>query len=229
MISVVIPTWNAEATLPATLSALIPAAVDGIVREVVITDGGSDDATRRIADGAGARIIDGTKGRGLQLQAGAAAARFDWLLFLHADTVLEPQWHQEVAAWIEKGHSEGLSRAAVFRFALDDSGLPPRLIEWGVELRCAVFAKPYGDQGLLISRTLYDEIGGYKALPLFEDVDIIRRIGRRRLKWLRTKASTSAERYRRDGYARRVARNWQCAALYMCGASPERLEKIYHD
>jgi len=229
MISVVIPTWNAESTLPATLSALIPAAVDGIVREVIVADGGSDDATRRIADGSGAHIIESAKGRGLQLQTGATAARFDWLLFLHADTVLEPQWHQEVAVWIERNKSDEASKAAIFRLQLDDDGLPPRIIEWGVRVRCVMFAKPYGDQGLLISRTLYDEIGGYKPLALFEDVEIIRRIGRRRLKWLRAKALTSAERYRRDGYIKRVARNWQCAALYMCGASPERLEKLYHD
>ncbi len=229
MISVVIPTWNAEQTLAATLTALVPAVVDGVVREVLIVDCGSSDATEAIADAAGARLITAPQGRGAQLRSGGAAARHSWLLFLHADTVLEAGWQDEAATLIEQveaGKRKPL--AAAFRFALDDAGLSPRLIEWGVRLRCAACAMPYGDQGLLIPRRLYDEIGGFKPLSLFEDVDIISRLGRRRLTMLRASAATSAARYRQAGYARRVLRNLTCMTLYYCGASPERLEKIYN-
>ncbi|MFY0612317.1 MAG: TIGR04283 family arsenosugar biosynthesis glycosyltransferase [Hyphomicrobiaceae bacterium] len=229
MISVVIPTRNAEQSLAMTLSALVPAVVDGVVREVIVADCGSTDATRQIADDTGARLIEAPAGRGIQLRAGADAARHAWLLFLHADTVLEAGWQQEVATLIEQiEHGTRAQSAAAFRFALDDIGLSPRLIEWGVGVRCAACALPYGDQGLLISRRLYDEIGGFEPIGLFEDVGIIRRIGRRRLTMLRAKAMTSAVRYKRSGYVRRAMRNWTCVALYYFGASPERLEKFYH-
>ncbi len=229
MISVVIPTRNAEQSLAMTLSALVPAVVDGVVREVIVADCGSTDATRQIADDTGARLIEAPAGRGIQLRAGADAARHAWLLFLHADTVLEAGWQQEVATLIEQiEHGTRAQSAAVFRFALDDIGLSPRLIEWGVGVRCAACALPYGDQGLLISRRLYDEIGGFEPIGLFEDVGIIRRIGRRRLTMLRAKAMTSAVRYKQSGYVRRAMRNWTCVALYYFGASPERLEKFYH-
>ncbi|MFT5508383.1 MAG: rSAM/selenodomain-associated transferase 2 [Hyphomicrobiaceae bacterium] len=228
MISVVIPTRNAEHRLAATLTALVPAVVDGAVREVIVVDCGSTDATRAIADAAGARLIEAPEGRGVQLQAGAAVARRPWLLFLHADTVLEADWHDEVAAFIEHiGTGQRTPAAAAFRFATDGIGLGARVIEWGVGIRCVVCALPYGDQGLLISRQLYDEIGGFKPVPLFEDVDIVRRLGRRRLSILRARATTSAARYQR-GYVRRVLRNWACFALYYMGVSSERLEKIYN-
>lgn len=229
MISVVIPTWNAEQTLAATLTALVPAVVDGIVREVLIVDCGSSDATQAIADAAGARVITAPQGRGGQLRSGGDAARHSWLLFLHADTVLEAGWQSEAVTLIEQVEAgERQPSAAAFRFALDDAGLSPRLIEWGVGLRCAACAMPYGDQGLLISRRLYDEIGGYKPLSLFEDVDIVSRLGRSRLTMLRARAATSAARYRQGGYTRRVLRNLTCVVMYYFGASPERLEKIYN-
>ena len=229
MISVVIPTLNAGPTLAATLTALVPAFVDGVVREVIVVDGGSRDETLAIADAAGARIFEAETGRGLQLRAGGCEARGDWLLFLHADTTLEPGWHSEAAGLMDKiAIADRNQKAGVFRFALSDEGVKPRLIEWGVALRCRIFALPYGDQGLLISRRLYDEVGGYRPMPLFEDVDIVRRLGRRRLVALGARATTSAERYRQKGYIARVLRNFWCVALYYGGASPTRLEKIYN-
>lgn len=228
MVSVIIPTLNAGPTLAATLGALIPAVVDGTVREVIVADGGSNDSTLAIAEDSGCRIVRGDAGRGTQLAAGAAAARHDWLLFLHADTRLETDWHRETEAFIQSVETGARSdTAAAFRFALDASGLRPRVIEAGVSLRCRLCAMPYGDQGLLISRQLYDEIDGFKQIPLFEDVDIVRRIGRRRIALLRSNATTSAARYS-DGYAARVMRNCRCVLLYYLGASPQRLEKIYN-
>ena len=100
MISVVIPTLDAEAGLTATLSALVPATVQGLVREVVIADGGSEDGTSEIADIAGAEFVVSEKGRGTQLAAGADHARSDWLLFLHADTVLQSGWEREAATFM---------------------------------------------------------------------------------------------------------------------------------
>lgn len=228
MISIVIPTLNAERTLAPTLSALVPAAVDGLVREVIISDGGSTDRTLEIADAAGAEVVRGETGRGHQLAAGAERARFPWLLFLHADTLLEPGWQAEAASFIESIETgrRPLS-AAAFRFALDDTGMAPRFIEAGVSLRCALFRLPYGDQGLLIPARLYREIGGFRSMPLMEDVDIVRRLGRRRLVMLRSRAMTSAERYRRDGYSLRVGRNLTCLALYALRVPVRTIARLY--
>ncbi len=228
MISVVIPTLNAEAVLGDTLTALIPAVVAGIVREVVIADGGSSDRTRRIADASGATLIETCPGRGQQLIAGAAATRGNWLLFLHADTVLDAGWEREAAQFIERTElGKRPPSAAAFRFTLDDLGVMPRVVEAGVAVRCAILKLPYGDQGLLIHRDLYREIGGFQAMPLMEDVDIIRRLGRRRVAILRSRAITSAARYRSDGYVTRIGRNLSCLLLYKLSAPLSVIVRLY--
>lgn len=223
MLSVVIPTLDAEATLARALAPLVPAAVDGLVREVVVADGGSGDATLEIAEEAGARIVATGPGRGVQLAAGCAAAKGDWLLVLHADTHLEEGWDKAVAGHIARRPD----RAGWFRFALDDGSLTARIWEQGVAMRCELLALPYGDQGLLIPRALYEAVGGYRPMPLMEDVDIVRRLGARRLAPLAATATTSAEKYRRDGYLARSLRNAFVLACYFGGADPQRLAKAY--
>jgi rSAM/selenodomain-associated transferase 2 len=228
MISVVIPTLNAEAGLAPTLASLVPAALEGLVKEVIIVDGGSGDGTVQIADEAGARVIACGGGRGPQLRAGAEAARLPWLLFLHADTVLEPGWEREAVdfmAAVDRGRRP--LAAAAFRFALDDAGFRPRLVERLVALRCALLRMPYGDQGLLMPRRLYEETGGYPPYTLMEDVDIVLRIGRRRVVLLRPRAVTSAARYRRDGYVLRPLRNLVCLALFLLRAPPGVIARVY--
>ena len=228
MISVVIPTLNAEQGLAATLTALVPAAVEGLVREVIVVDGGSTDRTLKIAETSGAEIVRAAEGRGMQLAAGAEHARFPWLLFLHADTVLDVGWEREASAFIERvdiGQRE--PAAAVFGFALDDLGILPRVVEAGVAVRSSLLRLPYGDQGLLIPAPLYRQIGGYKPLPIMEDVDIVRRLGRSRTILLRSRAVTSATRYRRDGYMLRVLRNWSCLTLYYLRVPAAVIQRIY--
>jgi rSAM/selenodomain-associated transferase 2 len=228
MISVIIPTLDAEASLGAALSALLPAVVDGIVREVIVVDGGSRDRTLKIADQAGVVTVTTARGRGVQLAAGAARARFPWLLFLHADTVLEPGWEREAGVFIDRVETERRApAAAAFRFALDDTGLAPRCLEALVRLRCFLSRLPYGDQGLLIPRPLYLEVGGYLPVPIMEDVAIVRRLGRSRLVLLRSRAVSSAARYRGEGYVRRVLRNQACLALYAAGVPVERIARLY--
>jgi hypothetical protein len=149
MISVIIPTLDAEAALAQALAALVPAALDGLVREAIVVDGGSRDRTAEIADEAGATFVTRGGGRGCQLAAGAAQARFPWLLFLHADTALDPGWEREAVAFMEAVDTgRRPPAAAAFRFALDDRGLRPRLLERLVALRCALLRLPYGDPHL---------------------------------------------------------------------------------
>jgi rSAM/selenodomain-associated transferase 2 len=217
MLSVVIPTLNAAATLKDCLSRL------GEVRDVVVVDGGSRDGSQAIAEAGGARLVLSEPGRGAQLRLGAEAARGDWLLFLHADTLLSPGWREAV-----RRHEEAWpDRAACFRFRLDDIAWQARLLETGVATRIWWLGLPYGDQGLLVPRALYEAVGGYAPLPLMEDVDLARRIGRNRLKVLEADAVTSAERWRRDGWFRRSARNLLCLALHRFGMSEERLARLY--
>jgi rSAM/selenodomain-associated transferase 2 len=228
MISVVIPTLNSEAGLAGTLTGLVPAAVEGLIREAIVVDGGSSDRTEAIVDNAGADFVRSTAGRGTQLVAGARRARFPWLLFLHADTVLDPGWEREAVNFMERVDTGARPlAAAAFRFALDDIGFKPRALERLVAARCAALRLPYGDQGLLIPKRLYEEIGGYRPLPLMEDVDLMRRLGRRRLVMLRSRAVTSAERFRRDGYVRRSGRNLACLALYTLRVPTGVISRIY--
>ncbi len=226
MISVVIPTLNAAAFLPDTLSALIPATVDGLVREVVIVDAGSADSTCEIADAAGAEVLVTSPGRGGQLMAGAARAKHPWLLFLHADTVLDVGWEREASHFMERVDAGRVRpAAAAFRFALDDEGMAPRCLEGLVRLRCALLRLPYGDQGLLIPRRLYDKVGGYRELPVMEDLDLVRRLGT--VKMLRGRAVTSAQRYRREGYVRRSLKNQMCLVLYALNVPAARISQFY--
>jgi len=211
-VSVIIPTLDAAHLLPPLLAQL-----EG-VGEVILADGGSGDGLAAL----GPRVVAAPRGRGTQLAAGAAAAQCEWLLFLHADTRLEPGWQAAVRAAMDQP-----GRAHYFRFALDDPSPQARRLETAVAWRCRWLALPYGDQGLLISRELHAEIGGYRPLPLMEDVELARRLGRARLACLPARAITSADRWRRDGWWRRSGRNLLTLSLYFCGVSPERLARLY--
>lgn len=220
MLSIVIPTFEAAEGLSRVLEAVADPSV-----EIVVADGGSRDATRTIAKRHGARVVEAPRGRGMQLGRGAREALGDWLLFLHADTVPGPGWRDAIAEFTAADGNR--RRAAVFRFALDDPSPAARRLERLVAWRGRSLGLPYGDQGLLIGRAFYDELGGFRPMVLMEDVDMVRRIGRRRLHVLDAVAVTSAERYRREGYWRRPLRNLSCLALYFLGVPPSLIARIY--
>jgi rSAM/selenodomain-associated transferase 2 len=221
-ISVIIPTLDAAEELPGALAAL---AGSGLLREIIVSDGGSRDDTVALAAAAGARVVAGPRGRGIQLIAGAAAATGEWLLFLHADCRLAAGWERAAAAFIARPGVADL--AGYFSFALDDPDPAARRLERIVAWRCRVLGLPYGDQGLLIARSLYDAVGGFAPIPLMEDVDLMRRLGRRRLAPIGAQAISSARRYRRDGYLRRPLRNLLCLSLYFAGVPPRRIARFY--
>jgi rSAM/selenodomain-associated transferase 2 len=228
MISVIIPARNSAHTLAATLSSLVPSAIDGIVKQVIVVDGGSSDQTTTIADLAGADVIASAPGRGVQLARGAANARFPWLLFLNADTVLEDGWERSAIAFMRRvDGDERASAAAAFKFRLDDKGIAPRLIERLVHLNCKLSGTSYGDQGLLISRQLFDAVGGYRDLPIMEDVDLARRLGRHRLARLDARAVTSPERYTSNGYVLTSLRTQACHVLYALGLPLSTVARLY--
>jgi len=218
--SALIPTLNAAATLPATLAAL-----RGSVAEIIIADGGSTDRTREIASEHGALVIPAARGRGVQLRAAAEAATQPWLLALHADTKPGPDWQAAIADFIAR--PAVAAEAGYFRFTLNDPAPEARRLEAMVAWRCRWLGLPYGDQGLLIGRDFYRALGGYEAIPLMEDVALIRRIGRKRLVALPADFITSAEKWQRDGWYARSARNLFCLSLWFAGVAPERIAAFY--
>ena len=151
-------------------------------------------------------LINSNPGRGLQLATGANFASGEWLFFLHGDSQLPKSWLKVLAKHVDHDPD----KAFTFRLRFDDQGFFPRLLEYWVRFRCFAFALPYGDQGLFISKDLYDDIGGYKDMPLMEDVDIIKRIGRARLIVGSDEVITSAEKYNKYGYLLRMIWNGFC-------------------
>lgn len=216
-ISVVIPTLNAGHSLQACLSALMEGLEAGLITQLIVTDGGSLDETATLADAWGADIVTGAPSRGGQLRRGCAAARGEWLLVLHADTVLAPGWTQAVGAHLPR------HKAAHFRLAFDRGG---RFVAGWANLRARLFGLPYGDQGLLIPRTLYTHIGGYRDMPLMEDVAIVRAL-RGQLVGLDAVAVTSAAKYHKSGWITRGARNLWTLARYFAGVNVTTLARDY--
>lgn len=219
-ISVVIPTLNAEGSLPTVLLALMEGLSSGVIREVIISDGGSGDATQKIAEDAGAKFLTGPASRGGQLRRGAKAAEGQWLLFLHADTILSPGWSQAVEAHLVT------KQAGYGRLRFAGGGLAGEIVSRWANLRSRLFGLPYGDQSLLISAALYHQVGGYPDIPLMEDVAIARAL-RGRLRAMSYTAMTSAERYQRDGWLRRGRRNLWLLLRYLNGAQPDKLAAEY--
>jgi rSAM/selenodomain-associated transferase 2 len=217
----VIPVLDGAAKLPATLKSIA-----GV--EAIIADGGSTDETAIIADQFGAKFLKTAWGRGQQLGAGAEVAvaqGADWLLFLHGDTVLSAAWMAEVKTFMDDPGNQNM--AAVFTFSVDDQGRTARRLESLVAWRTKALALPYGDQGLLISKDFYLDLGGYKTLELMEDVDLVRRIGGKRLRVLSATATTSAEKFQQAGYLRRSMRNLTCLGLFFLGVPVRWIKRVY--
>lgn len=219
LIAVVIPVL-ADAEAAEELLALVPADPEV---ELIVVDGGHDDRLERLS---GTRpdvqLLRTPPGRAHQMNAGAAAASSEWLLFLHADSRLPAGWRRAIA---------GLSRPAVggwFRFALDDSAWQARVIERLVAWRVRRLRLPYGDQGLFVRRQVFTALGGFRELPLLEDVEFVRRLVRAGVVHeVPLPLVTSARRWRRDGWWRRSARNVMIMSLYFAGVSPARLARWY--
>ena len=163
------------------------------------------------------------RGRSRQMNAGAAAAIGDWILFLHADTRLSPGWRNAIA---DAGVLPEVV-AGCFRFSLDLDSLTARAIELGVRLRVALFGLPYGDQGLFVRRDVFRAIGGYGDLPIMEDVDLVLRLRTQGAMWRSPlPARTSARRWQRDGWLRRTTTNVALILLYFAGVPPARLARL---
>ncbi|MEM6438836.1 MAG: TIGR04283 family arsenosugar biosynthesis glycosyltransferase [Pseudomonadota bacterium] len=220
-ISIVLPTLDAAKGIGPCIAALVPGVVDGLVRELILSDGGSRDGIEQVAEAAGARLVLGPPGRGGQLRRGAEAAQGDWLLFLHSDTVLSADWVPAVRRHLKEAPQE----AGWFRLTFDARGPAAAWTAGWANWRSRLLGLPYGDQGLLVRRDVYRRAGGFPDQPLMEDVALVRRL---RTRELAAVARTSADRYRRDGWLRRGWRNLSTLGLWYAGASPDRLARRYY-
>ena len=219
-LSIIIPTLNAEAGLPDVLASLMEGVQAGLIREVVVSDGGSTDGTLRLAEAAGAQIVTGPPGRGGQLRRGVAGSGGAWLLVLHADTHLGAGW----SGIVHDAMVEGMSGYGHLRFRAE--GFAPAAVAAWANWRSRVLGLPYGDQGLLVSRALYDSVGGYPNISLMEDVALARAL-KGHLFALAFTAHTGAERYQRGGWTLHGSRNLLMLLRYLSGADPEKLAKAY--
>ena len=222
--TIVIPVLNDAAALAVTLAALPaqPAA------EIVVVDG--SDPIDPATDALRTRYphvawLRSAPGRGRQMNEVARRARGRWLVFLHADTRLGDGWIDALRGVEGQPAVVGGS----FRFVLDSPARPARWMERGVRLRVRLFDLPYGDQALFARRTVFDDLDGYRELPLMEDVDFVRRLRQRgRLAHVDVPAITSARRWERDGWLRRMLENWTLILLYFAGYPTELLARRYH-
>jgi glycosyltransferase involved in cell wall biosynthesis len=188
VITVIIPTLDSEHALVPTLSALVSASASGLVREVILADGGSNDETEKIADVAGCNFLKGPHDQGVRLRAAAHQARGSWLLFLDPAAIMPDGWMREVRTFVDTTERGGLAerRAATFRLGYEGFGLTPRLAEAATAARLVVIGRPRPEQGLLIARRFYDHLGGHKDGKKAQE-RLFARIGRRKMVTLRTR------------------------------------------
>jgi rSAM/selenodomain-associated transferase 2 len=221
LLSIVMPVLNEAAGLPALLRALAPLLARG--HEVIVVDGGSSDGSAALAEAAGVRVLPGPRGRARQMNAGAAAAQHDVLLFLHADTRLPEQADDAITAALQAGADWG-------RFDVHIQGRSAWLpvVAWFMNTRSRLTGIATGDQALFVRRTLFQRLGGFPDQPLMEDVELSRRLcAVSRPACLRARVVTSGRRWDERGAWRTIVLMWRLRWLYWRGTSAEQLARAY--
>ncbi|MBU1547768.1 MAG: TIGR04283 family arsenosugar biosynthesis glycosyltransferase, partial [Proteobacteria bacterium] len=182
------------------------------------------DQTVTLATVAGARVIQAPLGRGNQQNVGAHAAQGRVLLFLHADTRLPEGFVPQICETLDK---QGIV-AGTFRFGVDATGWRFRLLEQCTNWRASWFGLPYGDQGLFLAAARFQAMGGFREIPLLEDLDLVLRLRKKgRLALLTTTALTSSRRWQRLGFVRTTVVNQMILLGFFFGISPDRLARWY--
>ena len=217
-LSVVIPTLNEAEQIKRTLASV---AAQAHPCEIIVADGGSTDATQKRAAGR-AVVIQSGAGRARQMNAGAAQATGDVLLFLHADTHLPPDASQAIAAAL----ADPAAEAGLFRLAFDQD--TPLLRFYSFCTRVPSPRLGFGDRGLFVRRSTFEDVGGFPPIPIFEDLEMVWRLYRRGgLRFLPQRVVTSARRFARHGALRQQLRNLYLWLHYLAGTDPERVAQLY--
>lgn len=219
-LSVIIPVLNEEDKISECLRSIKKLNPF----EVIVVDGGSIDRTVELAEKDGAKVIEAPKGRGIQLQEGASAARGDILLFLHADSHLKEK--VDLPKYIKNGYVGGF-----FRLRFDDPSLSFRLIEFFSNIRSRLFKLPYGDQAIFVKKEVFQKTGGFKPYPFLEDIDFalrLRKMGK--VIALKTPVIVSPRRLKRRFPLSSILlslRNVMLVLMYLLGISPYKLARLY--
>ena len=224
-ISIIIPALNEAEQIGQTLDAARDSAegVPGI--EWIVVDGGSNDTTVEIARSRGATVVTSSRGRARQMNAGAQIARGDTLLFLHADTRLPRGFEEEVRRTLAV---PGVA-AGAFSLRIDGAGRRLRWVERAANWRSRILELPYGDQGFFLKAELFRSLGGFPELPLMEDLEMARRVGRRgRIAVSPLAVVTSARRWERVGVLRATLFNQVFLLAYLLGMPPRRIAEWYY-
>ena len=222
-LSVVIPALDEAERIETAIRGAFdapPGSVGVASLEVIVVDGGSADATERVAAAAGARVLRTERGRARQLAAGVRASDGEVVLLLHADTLLPSGWRVAVRDALRDPGVVG----GAFRLRFDEQAPVFRFIEFGARLRALLWRMPYGDQALFVRRSTLDRIGGIREVPVMEDVDLVQRMKRAgRLALLSAPVLTSGRRYRAGGPLRTMLRHWFVAAAWTLGVDRGRI------
>ncbi|MBI4667560.1 MAG: TIGR04283 family arsenosugar biosynthesis glycosyltransferase [Nitrospinae bacterium] len=219
LISIIIPAWR-EGSAPGELAKRF---MDLPKVEVIISLCLEDTQTVR-PKLPRLKVVEGAKGRAVQMNSGAREARGDVLLFLHADTSIEPGSLNSVREAMARQDVAG----GAYRLAIDSPKHTLKLVEAGANLRSRFLKMPYGDQAIFVRKTVFDGIGGYEDVPLMEDVRLITAMKRRgKVVILSDAARTSARRWEREGVWRRVTKNLALITLHQLGVSPQKLADYY--
>ena len=215
----IIPTLNEAETLAATLEAVPPGA------ELIVSDGGSADDSVSIAERHGARVVTGERGRALQMNRGAKAAAGDILLFVHADCVLGPDTRDSIVHALEDSQTVG----GAFTLRIRDASWGLKLIARTSNFRARHLGTPYGDQGLFVRRSAFDQVGGYPELPFMEDVALVRELGKMgKLVQLNGPITTGRRHWQKLGPLATTLLNWSMVLLYTIGVPAGTLAPYYH-
>ena len=220
-LSIIVPVLDEAASIAATLGAL--QSLRAAQAEVIVVDGGSRDATCSIARPLADAVLQASRGRASQMNAGAAAATGDVLVFLHADTTLPPDAPAAIQAALASGHDWG-------RFDVAIEGSHPMLAVVAILMnaRSRWTGIATGDQAIFVRRTAFHAAGGFPAIPLMEDVAISRALKLvSRPAALRQRVVTSGRRWERHGIFRTIMLMWRLRAAYALGADPHRLARRY--
>jgi rSAM/selenodomain-associated transferase 2 len=224
-LSVIVPMLNEERAIARTLDAIAAGASNGAIKlEVIVVDGGSSDRSCERARPRCSTLLVAPRGLARQMNAGAAAASGDALVFVHADTLVPPGFAADIAAALADPTVVG----GRFDLRLDDGAPLLRLIGWLISARSRLGRTGTGDQAIFARREVFERLGGYHDLELCEDLDLARRLKRAgRVACLRARVTTSARRWRERGVTATVLRMWLIRVAFLLGVSPARLARLY--
>ncbi|RLC20872.1 MAG: glycosyl transferase [Deltaproteobacteria bacterium] len=223
-ISIIIPVLNEQETINKTIKKVYQQNFPGIL-EIIVVDGKEDGTTILCVENQKVMTVSSPPGRGIQMNCGAKKASGKILLFLHSDTILPENALNEILNTMK----DQSIKVGAFDLAINRKGLAYRVIEKTASLRSRMTKIPYGDQAIFIRKKYFFGIGQYREIPIMEDVELMRSVkkDKGRLRFLKSRTSTSSRRWEKEGIVFCTLRNWTILILFLLGMKAERLAGFY--